>query len=151
MQTFSTILALCEGNHRSLLDSPHNGHSLGALMFSLICIWTNNRHAGDLRCHHAHYDVTVMWWRSLQLSCSDAGPIWMWFKGSNRYFSGIILCRGSTNERNNITWLRHLPLSVRFLRRSVGLRPATLLSGLQLQKRVGPVGRQLLYLLCWAE
>ena len=41
--------------------------------------------------------------------------------------------------------------SVRFLRRPVGPRPATLLSGLQLQKRVGPVGRQLLYLLCWAE
>ena len=32
---------------------------------------------------------------------------------------------------------------VRFLRRPVGPRPATLMSGLQLQKRVGPVGRQL--------
>ena len=41
--------------------------------------------------------------------------------------------------------------SVRFLRRPVGPRPATLMSGLQLQKRVGPVGRQLLYLICWAE
>ena len=29
-----------------------------------------------------------------------------------------------------------------FYRRLVGLRPATLLSGLQLQKRVGPDGRQ---------
>ena len=42
-------------------------------------------------------------------------------------------------------------ISVRFLRRSVGPRPATLLSGLQLQKRVGPAGRQLLYLLYWAD
>ena len=41
--------------------------------------------------------------------------------------------------------------SVRFLRRPVGPRPATLLSGLQLQNRVSPVGRQLLYLLFWAE
>ena len=41
--------------------------------------------------------------------------------------------------------------SVRFLRRPVGPRPATLLSGLQLQKCVGPVGRQLLYLPCGAE
>ena len=41
--------------------------------------------------------------------------------------------------------------SVRFLRRPVGPRPATLLSGLQLQKGVGPVGRQLSNLLCWAE
>ena len=33
-------------------------------MFSLICAWTNggvnNRYAGDLRRHRAHYDVTVM-------------------------------------------------------------------------------------------
>ena len=33
-------------------------------MFSLICTgrnsWANNRHTGDLRCHCAHYDVTVM-------------------------------------------------------------------------------------------
>ena len=45
----------------------------------------------------------------------------------------------------------HAINSVWFLRRPVGPRPATLLSGLQLQKRVGPVGRQLLYLICWAE
>ena len=36
----------------------------GALMFSLTCAWingwVNNGVAGDLRCHHAHYDVTVM-------------------------------------------------------------------------------------------
>ena len=36
----------------------------GTLMFSLICVWTNgwvnNREAGDLRRHRAHYDVTVM-------------------------------------------------------------------------------------------
>ena len=23
--------------------------------------WMNNGEAGDLRCHHTHYDVTVMW------------------------------------------------------------------------------------------
>ena len=45
---------------------------------------------------------------------------------------------------------RQFQCSVRFLRRPVGPRPATLLSGLQLQKRVGPAGRQLLYLLYWA-
>ena len=36
----------------------------GALMFTLICSWingwANNREAGDLRHHHAHYDVTAM-------------------------------------------------------------------------------------------
>ena len=46
------------------MNSPHKGQSSGALMFSLICIWTNkwanNGDAGDLRCHHTHYDITVM-------------------------------------------------------------------------------------------
>ena len=40
------------------------GQWRGALMFSLICAWINgcgnNREAGDLRLHRAHYDVTAM-------------------------------------------------------------------------------------------
>ena len=53
------------GIHRSPFDSPHKGQWRGALMFSLICAWTNgfanNRYASDLRRHRAHYDATVMW------------------------------------------------------------------------------------------
>ena len=53
-----------QGIHRSLVNSPHKGQWRGALMFSLICTWKNgwvhNHEAGDLRCHRAHYDVTVM-------------------------------------------------------------------------------------------
>ena len=49
METFSALQALCAGN------SP---------MFSLICAWktgwVNNRDAGDLRRHRAHYYVIVM-------------------------------------------------------------------------------------------
>ena len=41
----------------------HKGQRRGALMFSLICAWingwVNNREAGDLRRHRAHYDVIV--------------------------------------------------------------------------------------------
>ena len=48
----------------SPLNSPHKGQWRGALMFSLICAWingwVNNREAGDLRRHGAHYDVIVM-------------------------------------------------------------------------------------------
>ena len=40
------------------------GQWRGALMFSLICAWTNswvnNRDAGDLRRHRTHYDVIVI-------------------------------------------------------------------------------------------
>ena len=52
------------GIHRSPVNFPHKGQSRGALMFSLICVWTNNwinnRDGGDLRRHSGHYDVTVM-------------------------------------------------------------------------------------------
>ena len=52
------------GIHRSPLNSLQKGQWRGALTFSLICVWingwVNNREAGDLRCHRAHYDVTVM-------------------------------------------------------------------------------------------
>ena len=55
---------LWRGFHRSPVDSPLKGQWRGALVFSLIYAWTNgwanNRDAGDLRRHHAHYDVTVM-------------------------------------------------------------------------------------------
>ena len=65
METFSALLAVCEGNHRSPVDPPHKGRWRGALMSSLICTWTNgwvnNREAGNLRRRRTHYDVTVMW------------------------------------------------------------------------------------------
>ena len=64
MEMFSTLLALCEGNHQPPVDSPHKSQWRGVLMFSLICAWTNGwaitRDAGDLRRHRTHYDVTVM-------------------------------------------------------------------------------------------
>ena len=52
-----------QGIHRSPVNSPHRGQWRGA-WFSLICVWindwVNNREAGDLGRHHAHYDVIVM-------------------------------------------------------------------------------------------
>ena len=64
METFSALLAILRGIHRSPVNSLHKGQWRGALMFSLICVWingwSNNREAGDLRRYRAHYDVTVM-------------------------------------------------------------------------------------------
>ena len=52
------------GIHRSPVNSPHKDQWRGALMFPLIFAWiygcTNNREAGDLRRHRAHYDDNVM-------------------------------------------------------------------------------------------
>ena len=54
------------GIHRSPVNFPHKVQWRGVLMFSLICTringWVNSGEAGDLRRHHAHYDVTVMRW-----------------------------------------------------------------------------------------
>ena len=65
------------GIHWSPVNSPHKGQWRGALMFSLICAlingWVNNREAGDLRRHRAHYDVIVMHPTTLRaqtLSCT---------------------------------------------------------------------------------
>ena len=52
------------GIPRSPVNSPHKGQWRGASMFPLIYawmnVWANNRQAGDLRDHRAHYDVTVV-------------------------------------------------------------------------------------------
>ena len=48
------------GIHRLPVISPHKDHWPGALMFSLIYVWINNREAGDLRRHRTHCDVIVM-------------------------------------------------------------------------------------------
>ena len=48
----------------SPVNSPRKDQWHGALMLSLICVWTNvwisNRAAGDVRRHRAHFDVSVM-------------------------------------------------------------------------------------------
>ena len=53
-----------QGILRSPVNSPHKNRWRVALMFSLICAWTNgwvnHRDAGHLRRDRAHYDVTVM-------------------------------------------------------------------------------------------
>ena len=64
------------GIHQSPVDSPHKGQWRGALVFSLICAWTNsganNRDADYLRRHCVHYDLTVMWNGNLYLKQHDA-------------------------------------------------------------------------------
>ena len=68
---FSALLAHCAGYSPVPVNSPHKGQWRGALMFSLICVWingwVNNREAGDLRHHRAHYDVIVMYTQPLTM------------------------------------------------------------------------------------
>ena len=60
---FPLYLPLVQGIPRSPVNSPHKDQWNGALVFSLICVWTNtwpnNGDAGDLRRHHTHFYVTA--------------------------------------------------------------------------------------------
>ena len=62
------------GIHRSRWIPLHKGQWRGALIFSMICAWTNdwvnNCEAGDLRRHRGHYDANVMGYRNTMQSCS---------------------------------------------------------------------------------
>ena len=64
LKHFPRYWPFVRGIHRPPVNSPHKGQWLGPFMFSSICAWingwVNNREAGDLRRHRAHYDVT--WW-----------------------------------------------------------------------------------------
>ena len=70
------------GIHWSPVNSHHKCQWHGALMFSLICAWSNGwvntSDAGDLRRHRAHYDVTVK--RFEKLAISNQVPSKMWDK-----------------------------------------------------------------------
>ena len=41
LKSLSAWLAICVGNHRSPVNSPHKGQWREILMFSLICTWIN--------------------------------------------------------------------------------------------------------------
>ena len=60
----SALLALRAGTSPVTVNSPHKGQWRGASIFSLIYAWingwVNNREAGDLGRHPAHYDGTIM-------------------------------------------------------------------------------------------
>ena len=84
METFSALLALFAGNSPVTGDPPppphththtHKGQWCGALMFSLICAWTNGwyRYDGDFRRHRAHYDATVI--KNKEICRHSDGPI----------------------------------------------------------------------------
>ena len=64
VETFSALLAFCAGNSPVIGEFPSQRPVTRSFDVFLICAWTNgwinNRYAGDLRRHRAHYDVTVM-------------------------------------------------------------------------------------------
>ena len=65
METFSALLALCVGNSRATVEFPAQRPMTRS--FDVFCDFrlnkrlSNNHEAGDLRRHHAHCDVIVMY------------------------------------------------------------------------------------------
>ena len=64
METFSALLALCAGNSPVISEFPSQRPVIRSFdVFFDLCLnngWVNNHEPGDLRHHHAHYDVTAM-------------------------------------------------------------------------------------------
>ena len=104
---FSRYWPFVRGIHRWPVDSPHKGQWRRALMFSLICAWTNgwanNRNAGELRRHRADFDVTVI---SLYI-CSSRSMFDRWglfykrFLANNSYLNRNLFCC----HPNSKTWV----------------------------------------------
>ena len=126
METFSALLALCAGNSRPPVNSPHKGQWRGVLVFSLICVWINNREADDLKRHRGHYDVTVMM-QTLSASlalCEGNHPyvrgihptgIWFFHKGTVIRGFGVffvISLNSLLSKQSNRWWLRRHNLNM---------------------------------------
>ena len=107
---FLRYWAFVRGIHRSPVESPNKGQWRGALIFSLVCVWTNswanNRGACDFRRHRAHYDVTVMLRR---IQCILVTPIY-------------IQLANHTHDKNSwldvISHTSRMPLQVRTVQQS---------------------------------
>ena len=80
METFSAVLTICAGNLPVTSDFPIQRPATRILMFSVICAWmnawVNNREAGDLKHHCAHYDVTVMNRVDIIARCQQVADCW---------------------------------------------------------------------------
>ena len=86
--------------HRTPVNSLHKSQWRRALMFSLICAWTdcwaNNGDASDFRHYRAHYDVIVM-------SCFNPVTTSSCFKCNLFYNSVHFKCNVSVRNWFNIS------------------------------------------------
>ena len=98
---FSRYWPFVRGIHRSPVNSTHKGQWRGALMFSLICVWTNNWvnkvDTGELRRHRTHYDVIVMdaLLFHIHLSFYVYKYMYIWFGSPDTQNSTILLKQNS--------------------------------------------------------
>ena len=103
------------GIHRWPVNSPYKGQWRRALMFSLIYaginFWVNNREAGDLRCHRAHYDA-LQWRHNGRDSVTNHQPhdclLNRLFRRRSKKTSKLSvagLCAGNSPHKWPVTWI----------------------------------------------
>ena len=129
METFSASQAICAGNSPVTGEFPSQRPVTRSLMFSLICAWINDREAGDLRRHRAHYDVIVM--RETEIYTKVKPTTWNCHSASYDTAPWQLMINGAgfTTEARLIlpwTWHFYKPESrnldhIRFYRRSYRL------------------------------
>ena len=125
METFSALLALYVGIHRSPVNSPHKGLWRGALMLSLICAWingwVNNRETGDLLWRHPNafdYFVQHLVLTNINIKDPQHWPLWgestgeRWIpliKGQwcGKLFHGIITSLALIKASISLLFLKH--------------------------------------------
>ena len=115
-ETFSALLT------RSSVNSPHKGQWRGVLIFlwsaPSIKGWVNNREAGDLRHHRAHYDVIVIlsWHENLHLPKTSSNL----FQNNIRYNGAIIWSKIRTAAFNPGPWFNINMSSYRYRKSHCG-------------------------------
>ena len=97
METFSALLALCEGNPPATGVIPLQRPATRSFNVVFMCAWTNcwtsNREAGDLRHHCAHYNITVMGdYESKSTHC--ASNIWWEWTYETEWYVTRLTCLG---------------------------------------------------------
>ena len=135
---FPRYWSFVRGIHRSPVNTPHKGQWRGDLMFSLICAWINdwvNTHeAGDLRCHRAHYDVTVVrkfwcWNPNItgnnssylhKINCKNCWDQWSWPKSAFLSIKAGVACQPNCNYIIKPGSLQQYLFTTRIMKKMIG-------------------------------
>ena len=111
---FPCYWPFAQGIHQSAVNSLHKDQWHGALMFSLICTWTNgsgnNWDTSGWRRHCAHYDVTLMYtshWNYIshhKIYCAGNSPVNSEFPSQNQWHGALmfsLICAWTNGSGNN--------------------------------------------------
>ena len=100
----------CIGHRWIPLTKASDGASLLSLIYAWKNDWANNRYAGDLRRHRAHYDVTAICYSMIQYVVKWSTTLTNAVNSSNIWF---------TNYTNYVPWATNNRFLFETLRRKL--------------------------------